>query len=368
MPTFRTLGGGSSTGPRSGLPAWVSVLLGAVLGAGLGFYLGRATAPGADLQAVPPADLAPASGIPAAPGEAAPAPVADPAPPAAPGPAPAAPTPGATPSGTTRRLAVTLDSSLYQSLSGELPGREADILSAHIGRLLIWWLDARRDVLRGDRLEVAWEPVPGPGEIRVRALRYQSQKLGKTLEAYLFQRPGAAYGRYYDPDGVEIEQRLEPSPLDEYEQVTEVMNLGGRRHRGVDFKVDVGTPVRTPEDAVVSRVNWRTRGNGNCLELVYPRTGATATFLHLDKVLPETRPGRRLKAGTAVALSGNTGRSTAPHLHYELHDRAGRLVNPFDYHTTTRRRLEGAELEAFRGAQAELARGLQGLGGAGLSR
>jgi len=281
---------------------------------------------------------------------------------------PPAAVPAAPAAGALRKLAVTLDSSLYQSLAGELPGREADILSAHIGRQLIWWLDARRDVLRGDRLEVAWEPVPGPGEIRVRALRFQSLKQGKTYEAYFFQAPGAAYGRYYDPDGVEVEQRLVPSPLEEYEQITEVMNLGGRRHRGVDFKCDAGSAVRAPEDVVVSRVNWRTRGNGNCLELVYPRTGVTATFLHLDKVLPEARPGKRLPAGSQVALSGNTGRSTAPHLHYELHDRSGRLLNPFDYHQTTHKKLEGAELEAFRGVRAELERSLQGLAAGGASR
>jgi murein DD-endopeptidase MepM/ murein hydrolase activator NlpD len=343
----RLSGGGPPRAAGSSLG--LGLLIGALLGGGLGFYAGRLTAP--------PEAAPGGQGEPAATGEGTPeaaAPdgglVA-----AVPGIAPPPPAPARI-----RSLAVTLESSLYHSLGARLEGREADILSAHVGRLLVWWLDARRDVLRGDRLEVAWEPVAGPGEIRVLALRYHSQKTGKTYEAYQWKAPGSTYPRHYHPDGQEVEERLSPSPIGDYEQITELMNLGGRRHRGVDFKCDVGTPVSTPEAAVVGRVNWRTRGNGNCLELVYTHTGATATFLHLDRVLADIRPGRKLAAGTEVALSGNTGRSTAPHLHYELHDRAGRLVNPFDYHTRLRRRLEGEELEAFQRARGELERLLQG--------
>jgi YD repeat-containing protein len=340
-------------------------LAGAVLGAGIGFWLGRASAP-----AEPPAEAA-AAGDATAAAEVRAADAADrPAvPPAAvvagtadsAGATAAASQPGAEAAAgeDVRRLDATISGSLYATLAREVEGREADQLSAQIGRLLVWWLDAHRDVLKGDRVTVVYVPDDGPGGVRILALRYHSTKLGKTLAAYRHQPEGAPYGRYYDAEGREIEKRLQDGPIEHYEQITELMNLAGRRHRGVDFKTDVGTEVRTPHRARVVRRNWNTRYNGYCLELVYVDSGVRALFLHLDKVLDAARPGRVLAAGTPVAHSGNTGRSTAPHLHYELHNRAGRLLNPFDFHPTERRALDGAELERFQQRRQALERALQ---------
>lgn len=343
---------------RKRFPTSVAVMAGAVLGAGIGFWLGRASAPTVE-PAAPPAEAAVAGDAtdeaaarrtdaadrPAAP----PAVVAGSAGSAAEGPA----------ADDVRQLNATISGSLYATLTREAEGREADLLSAQIGRLLIWWLDAHRHVLKGDRVTVVYVPDDGPGGVRILALRYHSTKLGKTLAAYRHQPEGAPYGRYYDTEGREIEKRLKDGPIDHYEQVTALMNLTGRRHRGVDFKTDVGTEVRTPYRARVMRRNWNTRHNGYCLELVYLDSGVRALFLHLDKVLDAARPGRVLAAGTPVAHSGNTGRSTAPHLHYELHTRAGRLLNPFDFHSTERRSLDEAELERFQPRRLALDRALQ---------
>lgn len=345
-------------------PTSVAVLAGAVLGAGIGFWLGRASAPtGPPPAPAPEAATAGAGAAAEAPARPAGAEERPGAPPAvvlgadaAPAAAPAA---EAAAGAELRQLDATISGSLYATLAREVEGREADLLSAQIGRLLIWWLDAHRDVLKGDRVTVVYVPDDGPGGVRILGLRYHSTKLGKTLSAYRHQPEGAPYGRYYDADGREIEKRLENGPIDHYEQVTALMNLTGRRHRGVDFKTDVGTEVRTPYRARVVRRNWNTRYNGYCLELVYVDSGVRALFLHLDEVLDAARPGRVLAAGTPVAKSGNTGRSTAAHLHYELHSRAGRLLNPFEVHPTERRSLDDAELERFQPRRRALDRALQ---------
>jgi len=109
----------------------------------------------------------------------------------------------------------------------------------------------------------------------------------------------------------------------------------------------VGTDVKSPYRAQVVRRNWATRLNGNCLELYYPESGRSALFLHLDSIEPTMRPGARVEVGQVIARSGNTGRSTAPHLHYELHAPGGRLLDPFQAEETWRRQLEGKEREAF---------------------
>jgi murein DD-endopeptidase MepM/ murein hydrolase activator NlpD len=261
-----------------------------------------------------------------------------------------------------QRIDLTISGSLYSTLAAQLENRQADILNAQLGRILTWWLDLRREVLPGDRIQALYAPESGPGEIRLLAIRYSSEKRNEVHEAFYFKPSGARYGHYYDEQGQEIEQRLVNGPIKDYEQITELMSNTGRRHKGVDFKTDIGTPVRIPYKARVNRLNWHPRGNGNCLELTFLPSGITALFLHLDQVLPEVRPGMVLEAGAEVARTGNTGRSTAPHLHYELHGPGGNLLSPFKVHPTEVRKLEGEDLKALEKQRASLLPRLQGDG------
>ena len=244
-------------------------------------------------------------------------------------------------------------------LARRLPGRRADVLNAHLGRILVWWLDLRRDVARGDLLQVLYHPSQDINEFRILALRYRSSKRGFDRRAFFFKPAAARYGRYYDEEGREVEARLTHSPIEEYEQITERMNLAGRRHHGVDFKADEGTPVVSPYRARVMRVNFHTRMNGNCLDLRYLQSGRRALYLHLSQIAPGIRPGVIVEAGQRVALSGNTGRSFAPHLHYELHSPRGRLLDPFLAEPTIHRALTGADLEAFKVRAGELSSRLE---------
>ena len=105
----------------------------------------------------------------------------------------------------------------------------------------------------------------------------------------------------------------------------------------------MGTPITTPRSAVVKRVDWNVRNNGNCVEVQYP-DGTLARFLHLSQT--DVKAGDRIAKGAVVGLSGNTGHSTAPHLHYEL-EKNGKVVDPIDFHGLTRRTLDPAERARF---------------------
>ena len=72
--------------------------------------------------------------------------------------------------------------------------------------------------------------------------------------------------------------------------------------------------------------------------------GTHAKFLHLDKL--SVRAGEYVQAGQLLAASGNTGHSTAAHLHYEL-EKGGKTQDPVEYHSTQRRELPAGALEAF---------------------
>jgi murein DD-endopeptidase MepM/ murein hydrolase activator NlpD len=97
-------------------------------------------------------------------------------------------------------------------------------------------------------------------------------------------------------------------------------------HRGLDFSAPVGTPVRVTGDGKVAAVQTQ-RGFGKVVKVDHGN-GVTTVYAHLDKIL--VKKGQRVARGEVIAHSGNSGRSSAPHLHYEIR-LSGRPVNPISY-------------------------------------
>jgi murein DD-endopeptidase MepM/ murein hydrolase activator NlpD len=212
-------------------------------------------------------------------------------------------------------------------------GEESGALAAVYSRLFMWDLDLRRDVLGGDRISVVYR-VLDDGSIEIPVASYTSGRLRQTLYAYQYTAPGDAYPSYWTEDGVEVPKRLIRGPLNNYEQITSLLK-DRPTHRGMDFKLDIGGDVVSPRAGTVTRVNWNTGANGGCVEVRFA-DGTLAKFLHLSG--SNVRPNQHVREGEVIASSGNTGRSTGPHLHYQL-DRNGRNIDPVDYHGTERRQI-----------------------------
>lgn len=87
-------------------------------------------------------------------------------------------------------------------------------------------------------------------------------------------------------------------------------------HNGIDFGVPRGTPVIAPGDGVVTRVASQPSGAGNYIIIQHNSTYSTV-YMHLTRSLVSV--GQKVRKGERIALTGNTGRSTGPHLHYEIH-------------------------------------------------
>ncbi len=102
----------------------------------------------------------------------------------------------------------------------------------------------------------------------------------------------------------------------------------GRRqfHRGVDIVADQGTAILASADGVVSRAERRP-DYGKLVDLSHG-LGYVTRYAHMSEIL--VRPGQRVRRGDVIGRVGSTGRSTGPHLHYEVH-RDGRRVNPWKY-------------------------------------
>jgi murein DD-endopeptidase MepM/ murein hydrolase activator NlpD len=114
--------------------------------------------------------------------------------------------------------------------------------------------------------------------------------------------------------------------------------LGGRRlHTGVDLGTSVGTPVRAVAAGIVRRAS--SDGiNGRTLVLDHGR-GVVTTYCHNDALL--VRNGQHVERGQLIARSGSTGRTTGPHLHYQI-DLAGEPVDPLRFRAHAPRIAAGA--------------------------
>lgn len=258
--------------------------------------------------------------------------------------------------GTLYDLSLSIRGSVTRTLQEAVGKKVGDPLAQVAGRLLVWWVDLSRDLRRGDDLRLVYE-LPEGAEPVIHALSFTSQKLGRTFEAFRFQAQASDFARYYDREGREIELRLERSPIERYEQITSLLR-DGRGHAGVDFKAPVGVPVVAPWAGVVKRTNFNQRINGRCVEIEDAK-GRRFLFLHLSELAEEMRPGAKVARGQLVGFSGNTGRSTAPHLHYQIMSKAGRVLDPMKEHPTYRLSLKPAHLPAFRQVVERYERRLQ---------
>ncbi len=210
-------------------------------------------------------------------------------------------------------------------------------LSAHLGRLMVWFVDIKKSMRNGDAIDVVYQKLEGPEQFKILKLSYKSQLFGKTFEAYYFDGfDQEGNGGYFDREGKEIAQRIveAQSPIRNYIEITSLpgdfrKGIGG--HSGTDFKAKVGTPIYSGFSGKVTRANWNVRANGYCVEIDHPKLGIKTLYLHLSRV--KVKRGQTIQAGQQIAESGNTGRSFAPHLHYEIQNRKNKktIYNPFTF-------------------------------------
>lgn len=110
-------------------------------------------------------------------------------------------------------------------------------------------------------------------------------------------------------------------------------------HEGMDFAAQIGTPVYATGDGVVYEADWKS-GYGNLIEIDHGYDYHTR-YAHLSEIL--VRPGQSVRRGDLIGKVGNTGKSTGPHLHYEVRYK-GEPKNPVNYYYRDLTPEEYAEL------------------------
>ena len=113
-----------------------------------------------------------------------------------------------------------------------------------------------------------------------------------------------------------------------------------RRHKGMDFSANRGTPIYATGDGIIRRADNRSSGYGKHIRIDHG-FGYVSLYAHLDKY--NVRRGQKVKRGEIIGFVGNTGRSVAPHLHYEIL-KDGKKINPLNFYYGD---LSSAEFDAI---------------------
>ncbi|MBV7404581.1 murein DD-endopeptidase MepM [Enterobacter sp. ENT03] len=198
--------------------------------------------------------------------------------------------------------------------------KDAGLTSAEISaviKAMQWQMDFRK-LKKGDDFSVLMSREMLDGK------REQSQLLGVRLrsEGKDYYAIRAEDGKFYDRNGTGLAKGFMRFPTSKQFRVSSNFNprrlnpVTGRvaPHKGVDFAMPQGTPVLSVGDGEVV-VAKRSGAAGYYVAIRHGRT-YTTRYMHLRKLL--VKEGQKVKRGDRIALSGNTGRSTGPHLHYEV--------------------------------------------------
>ncbi len=254
------------------------------------------------------------------------------------------------------RASGTIEKSLYvDATKAEVP---APVL-AEVIRAFSWDVDFQRDIQPSDGFEVLYEGVyDGQGAL-VHHGRIAFASLTLSGQAKTIYRYTAADGDtdYYDAKGQSVRKALLRTPIDG----ARLSSGYGRRlhpilgytlmHRGVDFAAPTGTPIYAAGDGTIA-VAGLNGAYGKYVQIKHSQRYATA-YAHMSRFGRGITAGKRVRQGEIIGYVGTTGRSTGPHLHYEVLV-AGQQTNPINVKFPSGRTLDGRELARFRDAKAAI--------------
>ena len=245
----------------------------------------------------------------------------------------------------TRKVAGRVDGSFWLSLSNL---GESDLLAFRFMRVFEFTIDFNTETRDGDHFAMVFEELYFDDEFlrlgRVLAAVYIGDR--GTRRAFYYESDDES--GYFDEEGESMQRQFLRSPL----PFTRVTSGFGRRqhpisgdqrmHRGVDYGAPVGTEVQAVASGRVTFAGWR-GGYGNLL-IIEHSGGYQTRYAHLSRF--HVSAGSPVSQGDIVARSGNTGASTAPHLHYEML-RHGQHIDPLRVDATSGEPLSGADLQTF---------------------
>lgn len=251
----------------------------------------------------------------------------------------------------TEIVAITgvIDDSLYMSAKkAKLPVA----LVPAFANLFAWEIDFTRDIRPGASFKVAYERILDEKGQYLRSGQVLAAELvtrGKTYDA--FRTAESGWAEYYSSTGYNKKRTLLRTPL-EFSRISSHYNLNRkhpvlgytRAHRGTDFAAPTGTPIKAAGDGVVEKAAWF-GGYGRYIRIKHDKKFKTA-YAHLSGYAKGIKTGKKVKQGQTIGYVGSSGRSTGPHLHYEIFV-YGKQVNPMKVKLPTGTKVKKHGLKEF---------------------
>lgn len=220
-------------------------------------------------------------------------------------------------------------------------------------------VDFQRQIRPGDGFSIVYEKfLTKEGEFsHIGKIIYADLKLqGKSHELYRFARKGES-AEYYNNKGMSVRKDMLRTPI----SGARISSGFGQRHhpilgynkmhKGIDFAASTGTPIVSAGNGVVDYVG-RKGGYGRYIRIRHNNTFSTA-YAHLSRFKKNLRRGQKVAQGEVIGYVGTSGRSTGPHLHYEVLQN-GAQINPQRYIASSNHKLAGNDMKRFKALQSEM--------------
>ena len=184
-------------------------------------------------------------------------------------------------------------------------------------------VDFQRDIRKKDSFQIMYEIFVNDDDkiIETGNILFSNLKLSGTNNSlYYFDKKGSE--GHYDKNGKSVKKALMKTPINgarlssPFGMRKHPIDGFNKMHQGTDFAAPKGTPIMASGDGIVKKAGW-CGGGGNCVKIKHNSTYQTI-YAHMSKFAKNIRSGVRVKQGQIIGYVGSTGKSTGPHLHYEV--------------------------------------------------
>jgi murein DD-endopeptidase MepM/ murein hydrolase activator NlpD len=198
-------------------------------------------------------------------------------------------------------------------------------------RIYGFQVDFQRDIRKNDNFQIMYEVFEDDnGKVfETGNIIFADLKLsGVNNSLYYFNKKGSK--GHYDANGKSVKKALMKTPINgarlssSFGMRKHPIDGFNKMHRGTDFAAPMGTPIMASGDGVITRARW-CGGGGNCIKIKHNSTYQTI-YAHLKNFGRGIKEGVRVKQGQIIGYVGSTGKSTGPHLHYEVIEN-GKKIN-----------------------------------------
>ena len=210
--------------------------------------------------------------------------------------------------------------SLYKSaISQSIP---ANVI-VEFARIYGFQVDFQRDIRRRDTFQIIYETFEDENKkvFTTGNILYADLNLSNQSNSFYYFDLKDEEG-HYDLNGKSVKKALMKTPINgarlssKFGMRKHPIDGYNKMHRGTDFAAPEGTPVMASGDGVIIKAAW-CGGGGNCVKIKHNSTYSTV-YAHLSKFGGSIKKGKRVKQGQIIGYVGSTGKSTGPHLHYEV--------------------------------------------------